>query len=394
MKQRLLFVIDSLNVGGAEKSLLTLLSLLDYSRYDVDLQLFGYGGVLEKYLPKEVKLLPQLPFCRFLSLPRWRQLASLELKKLWSGWRFSHAIKHPGITHADRARLYWSFFSKYFGVTPHYDCAIAYSQNLPTLYVAEKVSAKKKIAWVNVKCNLNEKNKKFYEPHYRSYDKIVTVSESSRDEFIQVYPQFSDNIKVIHDIIDPRTIIKMAEEDSSICLRTDVPSLLTMARLNRPQKGYDISLEAARLLKERGVNYCWYALGEGPYRMEMEQFICENHLEDTFVLLGTMANPYPVLKQCRLYVQTSRHEGFGLSIAEARILNKPVVTTEFDAVYEQMVPGKNGLVVPQDPVAVADAIERLLNDKILYENIVKYQCQEKKGNIEEIKKFYNQLSLI
>ena len=223
---------------------------------------------------------------------------------------------------------------------------------------------------------------------------MYSVSESSRDEFIQVYPQFSDNIKVIHDIIDPRTIIKMAEEDSSICLRTDVPSLLTMARLNRPQKGYDISLEAARLLKERGVNYCWYALGEGPYRMEMEQFICENHLEDTFVLLGTMANPYPVLKQCRLYVQTSRHEGFGLSIAEARILNKPVVTTEFDAVYEQMVPGKNGLVVPQDPVAVADAIERLLNDKILYENIVKYQCQEKKGNIEEIKKFYNQLSLI
>ena len=90
-----------------------------------------------------------------------------------------------------------------------------------------------------------------------------------------------------------------------------------------------------------------------------------------------------------MYVQTSRHEGFGLSIAEARILNKPIVTTEFDAVYNQIVPGKNGLVVPlENPVAVADAIERLLNDKKLYQSIVTYQQQEKKGNTEEIQKFY------
>ena len=99
-------------------------------------------------------------------------------------------------------------------------------------------------------------------------------------------------------------------------------------------------------------------------------------------------NPYPYIKNCTLYVQTSRHEGYGLSIAEARILNKPVVTTEFDAVWNQMVHGNNGLVVRQDPIAVADAIERLLTDKQLYDHIVDYQMQEKKGNTEEIQKFY------
>lgn len=65
--------------------------------------------------------------------------------------------------------------------------------------------------------------------------------------------------------------------------------------------------------------------------------------------------------------------------AEARIFNKPVVTTEFEAVWQQLVQGKNGLVVPQDHVAVADAIERLLTDKPLYDSIVACLEQEKKG---------------
>ena len=168
----------------------------------------------------------------------------------------------------------------------------------------------------------------------------------------------------------------------------NVPCFLTIARLNKDQKGYDISLEACKLLKERGIQFKWYALGRGPYQEEMETYIKENQLEDTFFLLGTTSNPYPYIKDATLYVQTSRHEGFGLTLAEARILNRPVVTTEFDAVYNQMVQGKNGIVVPQDPIAVADAIERVLKDKELYDSIVAYQKQEKKGNTEEIEKFY------
>ena len=80
-----------------------------------------------------------------------------------------------------------------------------------------------------------------------------------------------------------------------------------------------------------------------------------------------------------------------MSIAEARLLNIPVVTTEFDAVYNQMVPGENGLVVPQDPVAVADAIEKMLTDNSLYKHIVTYLQSEKKGNQEEVEKFYSLL---
>ena len=104
--------------------------------------------------------------------------------------------------------------------------------------------------------------------------------------------------------------------------------------------------------------------------------------------MGTTPNPYKYISEADVYVQTSRHEGFGLSLAEARILNIPVVTTEFDSVYAQMVPYKNGLVVPQDPVAVTDAIQRLLTDKSLHNSIVAYLKNEKKGNLEVIEDFY------
>lgn len=91
---------------------------------------------------------------------------------------------------------------------------------------------------------------------------------------------------------------------------------------------------------------------------------------------------------CDLYVQTSRREGFGLSIAEARLLNCPVVTTEYVGVWSQMVQGKNGIVVPIDATAVADAIEDLILHPEKREAISAYQRTEKKGNTEEIEKFY------
>ena len=99
-------------------------------------------------------------------------------------------------------------------------------------------------------------------------------------------------------------------------------------------------------------------------------------------------NPYPFIKNADIYVQTSRFEGFGLAIAEARMLNIPVVTTRFDSVYNQMIDGKNGLVVDMNAEAVCNGIVTLLENEELRENIVRYLNEEKKGNIEEIEKFY------
>lgn len=388
-KRKILFVIESLTAAGAEKSLVTFLTVLNKEEFDIDLQLFAYGGEFERYLPSEVRLLPPFAYTQFLQKSIWNQLLSLDISKIAARVRYSLSIRKKGLLHKDKARLYWKYVSECIPKSEErYDVAVAYAQDVPTLYVVDKVSAHQKFAWVNVRYVPEGINYKFYENYYFQIDNIVAVSESAFQEFIGVYPQFYEKMTIIKDMLDAALINKLSIEKQEIEYDKGIPALLTVARLNKPQKGYDICLEACRLLKDRNIKFRWYAIGRGDYRVEMDKYIFKHHLEEHFVFLETTPNPYPYIKNCTLYVQTSRHEGFGLSIAEARILNRPVVTTEFDAVWSQMVQANNGLVVSQDPVAVANAIERLLNDKLLYNHIVTYQKLEKKGNTEEIEKFY------
>lgn len=150
---------------------------------------------------------------------------------------------------------------------------------------------------------------------------------------------------------------------------------------------YDIATKAAWLLKNQGIEFHWYIVGDGD-RSAIEKDIARYEIGDCFTLLGAKANPYPYMKAADIYVQTSKFEGYCLTLAEARMLNVPCVTTNFDVVYAQMINDENGLVVEMNAEAVADGITRLAMDSELYQHIKRFQEQEKKGNVEEIEKFY------
>lgn len=391
MKKKILFVIDSLGCAGAEKSLVTLLSLIDSTKYQIDLQLFSYGGELEEFIPKHVNILPELGYFKDTKCNLCSHLLSFKLKTLLFRLLFSIRIRKSNLKHADRARIFWTLTRNIIKPIKNteYDIAIAYGHNIPTFYVAENIVAKKKFAWVNVDLKLSEPNLNYQYQFYKKFTNITCVSESSYNQFCRLYPSLKDSAKIIYDIIDSSFIKQLSEVVSpKDIVQDNTFKILTVARLNYYQKGYDVSLEACKIIKERGLNFKWYALGTGEYRTQMIDYIKENELDNYFELLGTRSNPYPYFRACDLYVQTSRHEGFGLSIAEARILNKPVVTTEFDAVWNQMVQGKNGIVVPIDAIAVADAIQDLIEHPEKMAAISDYQQTEKKGNIEELEKFY------
>ncbi|MBR5673750.1 MAG: glycosyltransferase [Muribaculaceae bacterium] len=385
IKKKILFVIESLVAAGAEKSLVTLLNELDYSKYDVDLQLFSYGGEFERYLPEQVNLLPPLPFLEFLSGHKQGTARMWISRLFYSFWiRFGKDQSIKG-----KARKWWICAKSNIEVFQNdYDVVIGYSQCIPTFYVVDKVRAQKKIGWVNCIYHLDGKEREWQKKYYDALDKVILVSMGALTHLKQVYPEYSDKMELMLDMISATTITRLSAEKEQPFEDSINSKLLTVARLDDRDKGYDITLEACKILRDRGLKFKWYAIGRGSYRKEMEEYIAANSLQDCFILLGTTPNPYPYIKNCDIYVQTSRHEGFGLSIAEARILNRPVVTTKFDSVYNQMVPNKNGLVVPINATAVADAIQRLLEDKSLYNSIVDFQRQEKKGNVEEIEKFY------
>ena len=390
--KKVLFVIDSLHCAGAEKSLTTLLSLLDYSKYDVDLQLFGYGGALEELVPKEVNILKPMEYIKFSSLSTKnaviKSLKNMNFKMLSSRLKFSLAIRKNNYSNAQKARIYWQKVSNVIEENnKKYDIAISYAQGVPTFYVAEKVCAKKKLAWVNVSYKLEDEDRVFQEQFYDKYNKIVAVSDSAKNIFLETFPKYTDKLEIIYDINDANFIRRMSEQGQSYNDNYTGLRILTIGRLAN-QKGYDIALEACKILKEKGIEFKWYSLGVGPLKEEIEKYINENNLENNFKLLGVKSNPYPFIKDCDIYVQPSRFEGFGIAIAEARMLNKPVVTTRFDAVYNQMKDRKNGLVVDMNSQGIVNGILELINNKKLTNEIISYLKTEKKGNTEELEKFY------
>jgi len=392
MRKKLLFVIDSLDVAGAEKSLVTLLNLLDYTKYEVDLQLFAHGNILEKLVPKEVNILKPLNYTKFAKISLKSALihavTTSNYKMLSSRIRNSFKIRIRKYSNKQKARIYWERVSEVIKNNPKkYDVAIGYAQGVPTFYTAEKIKAKKKLAWVNVSYELDSREKQFQKKYYDQYDKIIAVSNSAKDIFTKSFPIYKDKLTIQYDINNAQFITSMAEMGNGYNDDFNGVRILTVGRLDY-QKGYDVALGTCKRLKDEGINFKWYVLGKGPLQADIVRMIKEMKLTEHFILLGVEENPYPFVKNADIYVQTSRFEGFGLAIAEARMLNTPVVTSKFDAVYNQMIDGKNGLVVERSAEAVSAGIKQMINNKQLKQDIIEYLTYEKKGNVEEIDKFY------
>lgn len=389
--KKLLFVIESLTLGGAEKSLVTLLNLLDYSKYEVDLLLFAQGGPFQELLPKEVNLLPIPEFFAYTSIP-WRNLGRKlkEPRKLFAQLRYSLSIRVGKHNHIEKAVLFWKASRHCFGETQkEYDVAIAYAQGLPTFFVAEKVRAKKKAAWINAAYLPEGKYLDFIKLFYAKIDVVNGVSSTVVDQMQTVLGVKKENSIQITDILDVGFAHKMAHMRSNAEAEMNGPGtkLLTVGRFCG-MKRYDLAIAAAKILVNKGVSFTWYAVGDGELRAALEKQILVNGLQGRFILLGSRSNPYPYFKACDMYVQTSDHEGFGITLAEAKMFRKPIITTNFQAVGTQFVNEKNGLIVDLSAEAIADGILRMLEDGELRERCVTNLGKEKIGNTEEIEKFY------
>lgn len=150
--------------------------MIDYSKYNVDLQLFGYGGELEKILPDEVNLLSPFNYTKFTELNLKQSILysikRFDFKMLFSRLKYFLEIRKNNDTNPQKARIFWSSVSKSIEkYDKKYNIAISYTQGVPTFYVAEKVDAKEKFAWVNISYRLEEEDKKFQSEFYKKYKK-------------------------------------------------------------------------------------------------------------------------------------------------------------------------------------------------------------------------------
>lgn len=360
--KKILFVIDSLNCGGAEKSLLSLLPLLNQSKYDISLWILHRGGILESLIPDGIHIVED---------PQYSFLGKVKLKIAYL--LHSVYIRVLGLLHYKQhgAESLWKCIGwSAKGLDNHYDVAIAYQQGFPTYLVANKIDAKRKIAWVNADVFNVGYNISYNIPFYRKYDFIVPVSEQLKVKMESELPQFAEKYRCVYDILNPELIQRMSLEPINDASREIGKKVfVTVARMVSP-KGYDIAVETARYLKGKEVPFRWYFIGSGSEKQHILDLIDKYHLQDDVILLGLKTNPYPYMRLCDVYVQPSRFEGFGLTIAEAKILGKPVVSTNFKVVYDQISDGMNGLISEMDATSLGNQIIRLITDKALRKRIV------------------------
>lgn len=388
--KKILFVLDSLNSGGAEKSLISLLTMFDYKKYKVDLLLFSPNGLYFSLLPNEVNLLdvPEIykkKKSRIIDLIRNRNF-----KVLYSRIGASISIRNPLIKkRLHTAQINWKWTKNYLNYQEiNYDVAIAYSQGTPTYYVAEKVKAKKKFCWINTDYKNALYNKFFDERYYQNYNNIIAVSELNKKVFIEEIPSAKKKTKVIYDIISTNLIRSLSQEGGGFKENFSGIRILTIGRLVE-EKGFDLAIEACHLLKIHGFNIKWYVIGEGILKERLKQKVLKLGLVDTFVFLGVYHNPYVFIKQCELYVQPSKFEGFGLAIAEAKVLGKPIVATNFNVVHNQIKNKVNGLIVNMDSNSIYIGIKNIIEDSNLRNKIVQNLYKENVGTELEIEKLYN-----
>ncbi|WP_226667502.1 glycosyltransferase [Metabacillus litoralis] len=390
--KKILFVIDSLNSGGAEKSLVSLLSIINYKKYEVDLLMFSIEGLYLSLLPKEVNVLDVPNFFKKQASGVKGLLKNGDLKELFIRIKTSISIRNPRykkILHT--SQINWKSISESIDkLEKKYDVAIAYSQGIPTYFVAEKVKADKILCWINTDYKIASYNNKFDRKYYEKYDNIIAVSDYNKNVFVDEIPSVKDKIRVIYDILSPNLIKSMASEDGGFKDNYYGLRILTIGRLVEA-KGYDMAIEACIKLKKHGYKFKWYVIGEGILENKLKKMVTEFQLEDIFIFLGTYQNPYVFLKQCDIYVQPSRFEGFGLAIAEAKILQKPIIATNFSVVQNQIKNKKNGLIVNMNSESIFNGIKEIIDNNKLINLFCERLSKEDVGTEREINKIYSML---
>jgi glycosyltransferase involved in cell wall biosynthesis len=345
--KELLIMAKSLGGGGSEVALIELINALPEELYNITLVLLDSDNEYAYRLKKNVNIV-QLTF------------NSSFAKSLVSMYAFPAKVLKKLSVNSFIA--YYDFISNcvtnVFEKT--YDIAIDFYGygSFVTAFLATKIHAKKKATWLH-----DEKPywMKSVQKYLCEYDKIYGVSQAVVDAFCREYPHYKDKAAVFYNVIDIEEIKRKSEQDEIIPFKESF-SIVTVGRLTE-QKGYDIAIKAASILKKRKINFAWYAIGGGRDEKKLKKLVEKYCLENQFVFLGRKKNPYPYMRQAQFFCLLSEFEGYGMVIEEAKILNKPIIITD-TAAREAVQNYENSIIVNNNEEAIYAEIKEVLQKKI------------------------------
>ncbi|WP_302537583.1 glycosyltransferase [Clostridium saudiense] len=395
--KKLLFMCINMNIGGTEKALLTMLNEIDDSKYDITLlMLEEYGGFLNE-IPSfvKVKYVDEYKSIK----PFVNEPPKILIKRLIKNKAYLTGLSTLLNYSISKITKNISYYYKYIlknikGIDEEYDLAVAYAgpMDFITYFVLNKIKAKKKVQWIHFDINKIGFNRKFAKRNYKKFDKIFVVSEEGKEKLINLIPALNNKVEAFFNIISCNLIENMSKNEKSFDDLFDGVRILTVGRLSK-EKGQELTINVLARLKNEGYKVRWYCIGDGPEKYNYRNRIKRLDIENDYILLGSKLNPYPFMKDCDIYVQPSKHEGYCITLGEARCFDNPIVTTNFTGANEQIKNEVTGLVCDISEQGIYQAIKRLLDNKELYKDIRTNLSNEIVDSTNEISKLEKLVNL-
>ncbi len=378
--KKVLFLVHTLQVGGAEKVLVNLVNHMDKEKYDITVMTVVNTGAFRKDLAPHIhyKTIFNVPFLsnkgntdkssgNLLDKPnRIKKMLANLYKFMWR--------------HSDCKKIYQRHIKE------EYDVEIAFLEGIAAKIIASsKSETSKKISWIHIDLLKERKTEKFFrnaqeeKQCYERFDQIVCVSKNVKEQFIKKFqPVDLNKIMVKYNPIDEEFIMNQAKEGIEN-IEKKKKTICTVGRLSK-QKGYDRLLRIVQKLNEDGLEFDVWIIGVGEEEEKLKKYIKDNRLQNV-KLLGYQQNPYKYIKKADFFVCSSITEGFSTVVSEAVILEKKIITTECSGMREIL--GENG----EYGILVENSEEALY--KVLKENLMTEDFKIKEEQIKKRKKLFN-----
>lgn len=336
MKKKILFAAYSLDIGGIETALVTLINELSKTnKYEITLVLEKKQGIFLGEVDKSVNIIEYSP-----SYNKIKPIAKI-----------SNAINR------------FKFVSKYKN---KFDCAISYATySLACSFIARNAS-KNNALWVHnnylkfFEDDENEYIEFFKSLNVNKFSKIVFVSDESKKDFANKFTNIKDRMLVCNNLINYEKINQNAQEEVDDFTHRRF-TFLNVGRHDEEQKKLTRLINSSKILQDKGYEFDIIIVGSGKNTKEYMELVHKYNLEGKITFLGAKKNPYPYFTKCDCVVLTSEYEGYPVVYVEAMTLNKPIITTNVSDSLKD-VNGKFGLVCQKEAVSIATAMEEILKN--------------------------------
>ncbi len=368
---KILFVLEQLNIGGPQKSLLGLLENIDCEANEIDVLLLQNEGSLSKYLDGRANLLRAPDIIDAFTFPVKRIKKTLFTFLREGGFKLfgsafillcRHAFTKSSMN-VERQK-FWKKNKRYLpALQRNYDIAFGYAPVMSTYYIVDCVKARFKCHWVRCDYRILDMDKEIEEEYFNKTEGIVAVSKLCADIFKDEFPLIKERVTFFYNFIPIGFYDKLPKVNFPSKKSADEIRIITIARMDG-LKGVNMALDACLILQEK-VSFTWYFVGDGPCKNEFQNSAKEMGLEKQAVFLGFQLNVLSCLRQSDIFVLPSLTEGKSNAVDEAKYCGIPIVVTNYPTAAEQIVHGETGLICGMSGKEIADAILHIIDNKYL-----------------------------